>query len=208
MIAIIDYGMGNLRSVQKGFEKVGAEAVVTADPRVVLEAGKIVLPGVGAFRDCMRNLEAAGFVEPILAVIAQGRPFLGICVGMQLLFTDSTEFGLYNGLGVIPGHVLRFPEGMRSGDEELKVPQMGWNQLSFKRRPPAFEGIADNANVYFVHSYYAKPDDSGVIATTTDYGIQFCSSVWRDNIVATQFHPEKSQEKGLRILKNFGEMKS
>ena len=207
MIAIIDYGMGNLRSVQKGFEKVGAEAVVTADPRVVLEANKIVLPGVGAFRDCMRNLEAAGFVEPILAVIGQGRPFLGICVGMQLLFTDSTEFGLYNGLGVVPGHVLRFPEGMQEGDEELKVPHMGWNQLSFKRRPPAFEGIADNADVYFVHSYYAKPDDTGVIATTTDYGIEFCSAVWRDNIVATQFHPEKSQDVGLTILRNFAAMK-
>jgi glutamine amidotransferase len=207
MIAVIDYGMGNLRSVQKGFEKVGFEAVVTADPRVVLEADKIVLPGVGAFRDCMRNLEAAGFVEPLLAVISQGRPFLGICVGMQLLFTDSTEFGLYNGLGVIPGHVLRFPEGMREGGEGLKVPQMGWNQLSFKRRPPAFEGIADNANVYFVHSYYAKPDDTGVIAATTDYGIEFCSAVWRDNIVATQFHPEKSQDVGLTILKNFAAMK-
>jgi len=207
MIAIIDYGMGNLRSVQKGFEKVGFEAVVTADPRVVLEAAKIVLPGVGAFRDCMRNLEAAGFVEPLLAVIGQGRPFLGICVGMQLLFTDSTEFGLYNGLGVIPGHVLRFPEEMREGGEELKVPQMGWNQLSFKRRPPAFEGIADHANVYFVHSYYAKPDDAGVIAATTDYGIEFCSAVWKDNIVATQFHPEKSQDVGLTILKNFAAMK-
>jgi len=207
MIAIIDYGMGNLRSVQKGFEKVGFEAVVTADPKVVLEAGKVVLPGVGAFRDCMRNLEAAGFVEPIRAVIAQGRPFLGICVGMQLLFTDSTEFGLYNGLGVISGHVLRFPEGMREGDEALKVPQMGWNQLSFKRRPPAFEGIADNANVYFVHSYYVKPDNADVIATTTDYGMEFCSSVWKDNIVATQFHPEKSQDVGLAILKNFAAMK-
>jgi glutamine amidotransferase len=207
MIAIIDYGMGNLRSVQKGFEKVGSEAIVTADPRVVLEAGKIVLPGVGAFRDCMRNLEAAGFVEPILAVISQGRPFLGICVGMQLLFSDSTEFGLYKGLGVIPGHVLRFPEGMQEGGEELKVPQMGWNQISFKRRPPAFEGIADKANVYFVHSYYAKPDDSGVIATTTDYGIEFCSAIWRDNIVATQFHPEKSQDVGLTILRNFAAMK-
>ena len=206
-VAIIDYGMGNLRSVQKGFEKVGTEAVVTADPRVVLEADKIVLPGVGAFRDCMRNLEAAGFVEPILAVIGQGRPFLGICVGMQLLFTDSTEFGLYNGLGVIPGHVLRFPEGMQEGGEELKVPHMGWNQLSFKRRPHTFEGIVDNADVYFVHSYYAKPDDTGVIATATDYGIEFCSAVWKDNIVATQFHPEKSQDVGLTILRNFAEMK-
>jgi imidazole glycerol-phosphate synthase subunit HisH len=207
MIAIIDYGMGNLRSVQKGFEKIGAEAVVTADPQVVLQADKVVLPGVGAFRDCMRNLEQAGFVEPILRVIREGRPFLGICVGMQLLFTDSVEFGLYQGLNVIPGHVLRFPDDMRVADEELKVPQMGWNQLLFKRRPPAFESIADGSNVYFVHSYYVQPDNDDVIATTTDYGIEFCSSVWKDNIVATQFHPEKSQDVGLRILKNFAEMK-
>ena len=205
MIAIIDYGMGNLRSVQKGFEKIGAEAVVTADPAVVLEAERIVLPGVGAFRDCMHNLEQGGFVEPLLKVIADGRPFLGICVGMQMLFTDSVEFGLYQGLNVIPGHVLRFPEKMQEAGEELKVPQMGWNQLRFKRRPPAFEGIAEGANVYFVHSYYVKPDSDDVIATTTDYGFEFCSSVWKDNIVATQFHPEKSQDVGLRILKNFAE---
>lgn len=207
MIAIIDYGMGNLRSVQKGFEKIGAEAIVTADPQVVLQAEKVVLPGVGAFRDCMRNLEQAGFVEPILKVIAEGRPFLGICVGMQLLFTDSVEFGLYQGLNVIPGHVLRFPDDMRVADESLKVPQMGWNQLHFKRRPPAFEGIAEGSNVYFVHSYYVKPDNDAVIASTTDYGIEFCSAVWQDNIVATQFHPEKSQDVGLRILKKFAEMK-
>jgi glutamine amidotransferase len=206
MIAIIDYGMGNLRSVQKGFEKIGREAVVTDDPRVVLKAERVVLPGVGAFRDCMHNLEQGGFVEPILKVIAEGRPFLGICVGMQLLFSDSVEFGLYSGLNVIPGHVLRFPDQMTVAGEKLKVPQMGWNQLRFKRRPPAFGGIEDGSNVYFVHSYYVKPDDSGVIATTTDYGIEFCSSVWKDNVVATQFHPEKSQAIGLRILKNFAEL--
>jgi glutamine amidotransferase len=206
MIAIIDYGMGNLRSVQKGFEKIGSEAIVTADPRVVLQADKVVLPGVGAFRDCMHNLEQAGFVEPILKVIAEGRPFLGICVGMQLLFSDSVEFGLYSGLNVIPGHVLRFSDQMTVAGEKLKVPQMGWNQLSFKRRPPAFEGVDDDCNVYFVHSYYVAPDDSSVIATTTDYGIEFCSSVWKDNIVATQFHPEKSQAIGLQILKNFAEL--
>ncbi|MEI6702370.1 MAG: imidazole glycerol phosphate synthase subunit HisH [Deltaproteobacteria bacterium] len=207
MIAIIDYGMGNLRSVQKGFEKVGAEALVTADPKKVLEADRVVLPGVGAFRDCMRNLEQGGFVEPILKVIADGRPFLGICVGMQLLFTDSVEFGLYRGLNVIPGHVLRFPDQMNASGERLPVPQMGWNQLHFKHRPPALDGIADNSNVYFVHSFYVKPDDESAIATTTDYGIEFCSSVWKDNIVATQFHPEKSQDVGLRILKNFAELK-
>lgn len=207
MIAIIDYGMGNLRSVQKGFEKIGAEAVITADPQVVLEADKVVLPGVGAFRDCMHNLEQAGFVEPILRVITEGRPFLGICVGMQLLFTDSVEFGLYRGLNIIPGHVLRFPDDMTIAAEKLKVPQMGWNQLHFERRPPAFEGVADGSNVYFVHSYYVKPDNDDVIATTTDYGLEFCSAIWKDNIVATQFHPEKSQDVGLQILKNFAEMK-
>jgi glutamine amidotransferase len=207
MIAIIDYGMGNLRSVQKGFEKVGFEALVTADPKVVLEADKIVLPGVGAFPDCMRNLEQGGFVEPLLRVIREGRPFLGICLGLQLLFTESEEFGLHKGLNIIPGRVLRFPEGMTEGDEELKVPHMGWNQISIKRRPPAFEGIAEGTNVYFVHSYYVLPDDDSVIATTTGYGMEFCSSVWKENVVATQFHPEKSQEKGLAILKNFGAMK-
>jgi len=207
MIAIIDYGMGNLRSVQKGFEKIGSEAFITNDPQTVLRADRIVLPGVGAFRDCMHNLEQGGFVEPILKVISEGRPFLGICVGMQLLFSDSVEFGLYNGLNVIPGHVLRFPDQMKVGEEKLKVPQMGWNQLNIVRRPPLFEDIDNDSNVYFVHSYYVKPDDSRVIAATTDYGFEFCSSVWKDNVVATQFHPEKSQAIGLKILKNFAELK-
>jgi glutamine amidotransferase len=199
--------MGNLRSVQKGFEKIGSEAVITDDPQVVLKAERVVLPGVGAFRDCMHNLEKGGFIEPILKVIAEGRPFLGICVGMQLLFTDSVEFGLYSGLNLIPGHVLRFPDRMTVAGEKLKVPQIGWNQLCFKRHPSVFDGIADNSNVYFVHSYYAKPDDESVITTTTDYGFDFCSSVWKDNIIATQFHPEKSQAIGLRILENFSVMK-
>lgn len=207
MIAIIDYGMGNLRSVQKGFERVGCEALVTADPKVVLEADKIVLPGVGAFPDCMRNLEEGGFIEPLLRVIREGRPFLGICLGLQLLFTESEEFGVHQGLNVIPGRVVRFPEGMAENGEALKVPHMGWNQLAVKRRPAAFDGIEEGANFYFVHSFYVAPEDAGVVATTTTYGIEFCSSIWKDNIVATQFHPEKSQEKGLRILKNFGEMK-
>ncbi len=207
MIAIIDYGMGNLRSVQKGFEKLGFAAMVTADPKRLLEADKVVLPGVGAFADCMRNLEQGGFVEPILRVIREGRPFLGICLGLQLLFTESEEFGLHRGLDVIPGRVVRFADGMEEAGEELKVPHMGWNQLSFKRRPPLFAGLEEGTNVYFVHSFFVKPEDEGVIATTTTYGIEFCSSVWKDNVVATQFHPEKSQEKGLMMLKNFGEMK-
>jgi len=206
MIAIIDYGMGNLRSVQKGFEKVGFDAVVTADPKVVLEAERIVLPGVGAFRDCMRNLEEGGFVEPILKVIKDGRPFLGICVGMQLLLTDSVEFGRYQGLDLIPGHVLRFPEGMKENGENLKVPHMGWNQLAIRRRSPIFTGIEDGANVYFVHSYYGMPADESVIAATCSYGVEFCAAIWKENVVATQFHPEKSQDVGLQILKNFGEM--
>ena len=206
MIAIIDYGMGNLRSVQKGFEKVGCEAIITADPQVILEAERIVLPGVGAFRDCMRNLDAGGFVEPILRVVREGRPFLGICLGLQLLFTESEEFGRHRGLDVIPGRVVRFPDGMTEGGETLKVPHMGWNQLSFRRRPAAFEGLGEGTNVYFVHSYYVKPDDESVIATTTTYGIEFCSSVWKDNVIATQFHPEKSQEKGLAILRQFAGM--
>jgi glutamine amidotransferase len=207
MIAIIDYGMGNLRSVQKGFEKIGYEAVVTADPKVLLDAERVVLPGVGAFRDCIRNLEEGGFIDPIHKVIQAGKPFLGICLGLQLLFTESEEFGLHKGLNVIPGRVVRFPEGMQEAGEELKVPHMGWNQISVKHEAPIFEGIADGTNVYFVHSYYVKPEDEGVIATTTRYGIEFCSSIWRDNIVATQFHPEKSQEKGLAMLKNFATMK-
>jgi glutamine amidotransferase len=208
MIAIIDYGMGNLRSVQKGFEKVGFDAVVTRDPAVVLQAHKVVLPGVGAFRDCMRNLEQGGFVEPILRVIREGRPFLGICVGMQLLLTDSVEFGLYQGLNVIPGHVLRFPAGMTAQGEKLAVPHMGWNQLSIRRPAPILEGIEDGANVYFVHSYYEMPDDETAVAATAVYGVEFCAALWKDNIMATQFHPEKSQAVGLRMLKNFGDMKA
>ena len=144
--------------------------------------------------------------EPIFRVIREGRPFLGICVGMQLLLTDSVEFGLYQGLNVIPGHVLRFPDGMEENGEKLAVPHMGWNQLSFKKSPHLLNGLSEGTNVYFVHSYYARPDDDAFVATTTNYGFDFCSSIVKDNIVATQFHPEKPQDAGLRILKNFGEM--
>ncbi len=207
MIAIIDYGMGNLRSVEKAFEKVGFEATVTADPKVLLNADKIVLPGVGAFPDCMRNLEQGGFVEPLLKVIGEGRPFLGICLGLQLLFTESEEFGVHKGLNVIPGRVLRFPEGLAENGEVLKVPHMGWNQLEIRHQPPVFQGIDNGTNVYFVHSYYVKPDDERVVAATTGYGMEFCAAIWKDNVVATQFHPEKSQGKGLQILKNFAELK-
>jgi imidazole glycerol-phosphate synthase subunit HisH len=204
MITIIDYGMGNLRSVQKGFEKVGFDAKVTDDPREVSKAERLVLPGVGAFRDCMTNLREGGFVEPILRHVESGRPFLGICLGLQLLFTESEEFGRHQGLGIVPGRVVRFPEGMRDRDGELKVPHMGWNEIAIRRPAPIFRGIEDGSSVYFVHSYYVVPEDPEVTATETDYGLSFCSSIWKDNVMATQFHPEKSQQVGLEILKNFG----
>lgn len=207
MIAIIDYGMGNLRSVQKAFEKIGFEATVTAEPKVVLEADKVVLPGVGAFADFMHNLEQGGFIEPILKVIADGRPFFGICLGLQLLFTESEEFGVHQGLNVIPGRVVRFPEGLKEQGEELKVPHMGWNQLTLRGESPVFKGIDEGTNVYFVHSYFVKPDEERVVAATTTYGIEFCSAIRKDNVMATQFHPEKSQEKGLQMLQNFAELK-
>ena len=207
MIAIIDYGMGNLRSVQKGFEKIGAQALVTSNPKEVLEAEQIVLPGVGAFRDCIHNLEQGGFIEPILKVIQQGRPFLGICLGLQLLFTESEEFGIHKGLGVIPGKVVRFPDGMTENSQKLPVPHMGWNQLKIQAESPLLGGIEDGSNVYFVHSYYVKPDDPAVVAATCNYGIEFCASVRKGNLVAAQFHPEKSQAIGLQMLKNFAEMK-
>jgi glutamine amidotransferase len=207
MIAIIDYGMGNLRSVQKGFERIGFAAEVTADPARLLAAEKIVLPGVGAFRDCIHNLEQGCFVEPILQVIAEGRPFLGICLGLQLLFTESEEFGLHKGLGVIPGRVVRFPEGMQEQGEKLPVPHMGWNQISLKAETPLFNNINDGSNVYFVHSYYVKPNDPSVVAATCNYGLEFCAAIRKDNVMATQFHPEKSQGIGLQMLKYFAEMK-
>lgn len=207
MIAVIDYGMGNLRSVQKGFEKLGYEAVITSDPAVVMDAEKIVLPGVGAFRDCISNLEQGGFVEPILKTISEGRPFLGICLGLQLLFSESEEFGLHKGLGIIPGRVIRFPENMTENGIKLPVPHMGWNQINLKQPAPLFENVTDGSNVYFVHSYYVKPEDPSVVAATCNYGIEFCAAICKDNLMATQFHPEKSQGIGLSMLKNFAEMK-
>lgn len=206
MITIIDYGMGNLRSVQKGFEKVGFAAKVTADPADLRDAEKLVLPGVGAFKDCMDNLREGGFIEPIRRHVESGRPFLGICLGLQLLFTESEEFGRHQGLGIIPGKVVRFPGDMHIAGEELKVPHMGWNQIRLRQDAPVFRGVADGSAVYFVHSYYVIPDDPTVVAAVTDYGIEFCSAIRRGNVMATQFHPEKSQQVGLRILKNFGEM--
>jgi glutamine amidotransferase len=199
-IAVIDYEMGNLRSVQKALERVGADAVVTRDPDVIMGAAAAVLPGVGAFGACMDNLQRHGLVEPVKIFAASGRPFLGICVGMQILFEESEEYGPVRGLGILPGKIVRFapdPEGKR------KVPQMGWNALTIRKRAPHLTGVKDGAQVYFVHSYYPVPADESVVATTTEYGPTFASSVWADNVFATQFHPEKSQAVGLTILANF-----
>ncbi len=205
MIAIIDYGMGNLRSVQKGFERMGHEALVTRDVKAIENAGKVVLPGVGAFPDCMRNLEQYGLIDAVRKSISAGKPFLGICLGLQLLFTESEEFGISRGLDIIKGRVIRF-----KGPEftDLKIPHMGWNSISIKRRAPALLDVSDSSYVYFVHSFHVVPEDRGVIATSTPYGIDFVSSIWKDNIFAVQFHPEKSQTLGLSILKRFGDMKS
>ncbi len=206
MITIIDYGMGNLRSVQKGFEHVGLQARVTDDPSIVASAEHLVLPGVGAFRDCMAHLREGGFVEPILRHVEAERPFLGICLGLQLLFTQSEEFGTHEGLGLVPGKVVRFPADLMAGGERLKVPHMGWNQVRFEGDSPLFAGIAHETSFYFVHSYYVVPDDAAACAATTGYGERFCSSIRQGNLMATQFHPEKSQQAGLQILKNFGEL--
>jgi glutamine amidotransferase len=201
MIAIIDYGMGNLRSVQKAFEKVGYQAVITSDPAQVAAADKVVLPGVGAFEDAIAELRRLDLVKPVLAAVDSGKPFLGICLGLQLLFDVSYENGRHEGLGVLPGEVVKFdlPKG-------YTVPHMGWNQLNIRRPAPVLKDIAEGTYVYFVHSYYVAPKDSQVIATETDYGGSFCSMIWRDNVFATQFHPEKSQSDGLRMLKNFAEL--
>jgi len=207
MINIIDYEMGNLRSVEKAFASLGFEARVSADPQDIFSADKVVLPGVGAFRDCIGNLRQGGFVEPLLAHVKAGKPLLGICVGMQMLFDESEEFGRYEGLGLIPGKVVRFPSGMVDGGERLKVPHMGWNNLLLRQDSPLFKGIAEESFVYFVHSYYCQAENGADVAASCRYGeVEFCASLWRDNIMATQFHPEKSQSIGLQIFRNFGEL--
>lgn len=197
MIAIIDYGMGNLRSVEKAFEKLGFEVAISDDAGFISRADGVVLPGVGAFADCMANLTSAGLEDAVRESIKSNKPFLGICLGLQLLFAESEEDGIYEGLGVFEGRVRRLPDGQ-------KIPHMGWNQARYVRKPPIFDGVPDGSNFYFVHSYYVDPVDKGIVATATDYGIEFTSSVWSGNLFAVQFHPEKSGDVGLKVLQNFG----
>jgi glutamine amidotransferase len=201
MIAIVNYEMGNLRSVEKALERVGHEAEITDDPERLAAADKVILPGVGAYADAMAALRKRGLVEPIKELVASGKPTLGICLGMQLLFERSYEDGEHEGLGILKGEVRRFevPHGM-------KVPHMGWNQVEATRPSPLMEGIAPGSYVYFVHAYYVVPADEQVIATTTSYPEPFCSSLHQDNLMATQFHPEKSQQVGLKMLANFASL--
>jgi imidazole glycerol-phosphate synthase subunit HisH len=201
MIAIVDYQMGNLRSVQKALERVGHAAAITADPRILAQADKLVLPGVGAFADAIAELRRRELVEPIREAVAAGKPFLGICLGLQLLFDVGFEDGFHEGLGILKGEVRRFEV-----PPQFKVPHMGWNQVRFLRRPPIFAGIEDDSHFYFVHSYYVAPQDEEVVAGVASYPDPFCAVAWRDNLFATQFHPEKSQQAGLLVLKNFADL--
>ena len=201
-LVIVDYGMANLRSVQKAFERVGHAAEVSGDPNRVAEADKVVLPGVGAFRDAIARLHEAGLSAPILAHLRAGKPFFGICLGLQLLFTTDHEDGVWRGLDFFPGEVVRFPHV-----PGLKVPHMGWNQLRVRRPAPPLAGFPEDGSVYFVHSYHAVPRDPGLVAAESDYPTPFAAAVWRDNVFATQFHPEKSQGIGLEMLRRFAAWK-
>jgi glutamine amidotransferase len=202
-ICILDYGMANLRSVQKGFEHVGVSAEIISSPDQIERADKLVLPGVGAFQDAIATLREKRFDEPIVRHIERGKLFLGICLGLQMLFDVGYEDGEHKGLGVLRGECVRFDV-----DEtlELKVPHMGWNQLTVRRSSPLLRDLPEGCGVYFVHGYHVVPQDESVIATTTDYGRPFVSSIWRDNLMATQFHPEKSQRVGMKILDNFAHL--
>jgi glutamine amidotransferase len=210
LIAIVDYGMGNLRSVWKAFRYLGAEVKLTQSPGDIREAGGIVLPGVGAFRDCMANLDRLGLLDPILGAVRAGKPYLGICLGLQVLFEESEEFGKSHGLGLLQGRVVRFPSDMPAQGQGprqfLTVPHIGWNSVRLLKRAPHLDGIPEKAHFYFVHSYFGVPADTSIVATTTHYGMDFASSIWKENIFACQFHPEKSQAWGLRILRNFLEL--
>ncbi len=203
MIAIIDYGMGNLRSVHKALEAVGADAVVSSRPQTILDADSVVLPGVGAFKDCMDNLDRLGLIDVVRKSIQSGKPFLGICLGLQLLFEESVEFGTVAGLGILPGKVMRFhfPD-----DPALKVPHMGWNTLTVHKPSPLFDSMMAHPYYYFVHSYYVVPENRDIVATTTCYGEDFVSGIEHDNIHAFQFHPEKSQKQGLALLEKFARL--
>lgn len=198
MVTIVDYGSGNLRSVQKAFERLGADARITAEPDVVAAAHRLVLPGVGAFGDAMRELQARGLVEPIRRHLRADRPFFGICMGLQLLFETGWENGRHEGLGILAGDVARFesPGG-------LKVPHMGWNTVTWRGAGCPGGVVADGAWFYFVHSYHARPADASIVAAVADYGGPFCAAVSRGRLFATQFHPEKSQAVGLRLLAAF-----
>ncbi|MBC7234215.1 MAG: imidazole glycerol phosphate synthase subunit HisH [Chloroflexi bacterium] len=196
MLMLIDYGVGNLRSVYMAFKRLGVEARVTSEAAEIRRAKALVLPGVGAFGDAIGNVRALGLEEPILSAVRDGVPFFGICVGMQLLFEVSEEMGEHRGLGILAGRVRRFSHG-------LTVPHMGWNQIHQAQAVPLWHGLPDHSYAYFVHSYYCAPEDPTLIAATTDYGIDFCSAVAQGNLYAIQFHPEKSQDVGERILRNF-----
>lgn len=201
MIAIIDYGAGNLQSVKKAFDFIGAESVITNDPKVILSADKILLPGVGSFGDAMDSMHKNGLVETIKECALSGKPFLGICLGLQLLFEESEESPGVKGLGIFKGKIKKF-----SSDMGLKIPHIGWNSLSIKQKNTLFKDIPENSYVYFVHSYYLHAEDENDIATVTNYGIDFHSAVGKNNVFATQFHPEKSGDVGLQILRNFASM--
>ena len=199
MIAIIDYAINNLRSVEKAFQSLGVDVLATNAPEEIRKADKMVLPGVGAFADAMSNLKAKNLDGVIREKVEAGTPLLGLCLGLQLLFSESEEFGKHSGLNFIPGNVVRIPAG-------LKVPHIGWNQLHIKRPDPLLRGIEEGSFVYFVHSYYADPQNQDDVLATSDYGIEFPAITNRKNVWATQFHPEKSQQVGLQILKNFADM--
>lgn len=199
MIAIIDYGSGNLKSVFNAFKFLGQDAAVCDEPGALSKADKIVLPGVGSSKDAMEGLSGRGLVEPLLEGIKKGKPFLGICLGLQMLFRRSEESGGCDCLGVIKGEVKLFPPG-----NGLKVPQIGWNTVRLKKKDcPLFAGVADNSYFYFVHSYYCDNGEPGLTAGETEYGRGYASAVWKDNVYAVQFHPERSQKNGLKILENF-----
>ncbi len=200
MIAIVDYGMGNLRSVHKAFEKAGFPAIVTQKAEELRQADGLVVPGVGAFKKAMENLQSLNLIKPIKEFIEKGRPFLGICLGLQLLFSGSEEFGWQEGLSIFGGRVVRFR------DPALKIPHIGWNAISIKKRVPIFDGLADGAYFYFVHSYYPIPEDQEIVAATAYYGLEFTSAIACGKIFALQFHPEKSQTMGLEIIRNFGRL--